>query len=378
MASATFSKQLEELHVEVLLQIAGQLGSMSPIHLEPDQENSLVSLSSTSNQMRDICQKLLFRGVIVDWEDLADFLGKHQGLFFSVGSRQVLHGVPEEVKWIRSFAFKAGNETCKAIVPVTEQTMERAGLFLSHVLSTATRLNKLTVLLPINAKDFSLQNAMAAYEIPQLRLVKELVIDISSGFLLKRCPNATSVTIMGFSTYNPAHDAGIELLEHISSMEKIHTVEINFTYDDNLFLSPRLPRVKHYKLAGALTSHLWMNHFLELAADLPRTMPELVSLTIVVHAHEHAPSRAWKKLGLERIARHFSQIFLSEHTKLQKVTLARILYQGEHMHYPEIVTCWERQRGEGSLEDAPLFQRSELDFGGLSYKSWRSTFEGPV
>ncbi|KAK7510115.1 uncharacterized protein IWZ02DRAFT_494778 [Phyllosticta citriasiana] len=359
MASPTFSKQFEEFHVEVLLQIAGQLGSMSPIHLEPDQENSLVSLSSTSNEMRDICQKLLFRGVIVDWEDLVDFLGKHQGLFSSVGSRQVLHGIPEKVKWTRSFAFKAGNETCKAIVPVTEQAMERAGLFLSHVLSTATRLSKLTVLLPINAKDFSLQNAMAVHGIPQLRLVKELVIDILSGLLLKRCPNATSVTIMGSSTYNPAHDAGIELLEHISN-------------------SYRGDQLHHYELAGALTSHLWMNHFLELAADLPRTMPELVSLTIVVHAHEHAPSRAWMKLGLERIARHFSQIFLSEHTKLQKVTLARILYQGEHMHYPEIVTCWERQRGEGSLEDAPFFQRSELDFGGLSHKSWRSTFEGPV
>ncbi|KAK7546431.1 hypothetical protein IWX91DRAFT_382594 [Phyllosticta citricarpa] len=378
MAVNPLDKKLGELHIEALLCIAGHVGSISPIHVEPDNSNSLISFSSTNNRLRNVCQKLLFRGIVVDWEDLLQFLGKHQGLFSSEGTRQILQSIPEDIKWTRSFAFKAGNETCNGIILVTEQNMERAALFLSRMLSTTTRLGKLTVLLPLNAKDFSLENAMVVHGIPHLPFVKELVVDVSSGFLFNQCPNATSITLMGFSSYSPTYDAGMELLERIANMEKVETLEINSTFDDIMFICPRMRQIKHLKLVGALTSHYWMDHYTDLADDLHSAMPELLSLTIVIHAHEHAPSRAWKKLGKERIAKHFSKIFLSENQKLQKVTLARILYQGEHNHYPEVVTCWERQRGEGSLEDAPLFQRSELDFGGLSYKSWRSTFEGPV
>ncbi|KAK8159057.1 hypothetical protein IWX90DRAFT_474356 [Phyllosticta citrichinensis] len=375
MAGIADRSKLEELPGELLLRITEEVGRISQIYLDPGQD-SLVSFHVTSQRLRDMSRRLLFRGFVVDWDDLINSSGKHRGLFPSNNSLQAFQGVPEKVKWTRSFAFKAGRETRVKGVPVTKQSIERTGLFLSHMLSTATELSKLTVLLLIAAKDFSLHNVMRVHGIPALPFVKELAIDLHSGFLLESCPEVTSVTIMGCSRHGSFYNASNNLLARIANMEKVETVEHNSTFDETLLPFPTMSNVRHYKVVGALISHHWMRHYADFATCLPSTMPNLVSLTIVIHAHEHAPSRAWKKLGKERIARHFTAGFLREHPKLQKVTIARILYRDQHMHYPELVDGWERQRGHGKLEDSPLYKRNELSFGGISYKEWTPTSEG--
>ncbi|KAK8151612.1 hypothetical protein BC567DRAFT_213574 [Phyllosticta citribraziliensis] len=375
MADIASRSKLEELPDELLLKITEEVGKLAPIYLDPGQD-SLVRFHVTSQRLRDMSHRLLFRGFVVDWDDLINSSGHHRGVFPSNNSPQASQGVPENVRWTRSFAFKAGRETRVGVVPVTNQSIERAGLFLSHVLSAATELSKLTVLLPIAAKDFRIQNAMGIHGIPALPFVKELVIDLHSGFLLNSCPNVTSVTIMGCSRHGSFYNASNNLLSQIANMEKVNTVEHNSTFDETLLPFPTMSNVRHYRVVGALVSHYWMRHYADFATCLPSTMPNLVSLTIVIHAHEHAPSRAWKKLGKERIAKHFTAGFLREHPALQKVTMARILYRDEHMHDPELVNCWERQRGHGKLEDSPLYERNELSFGGIGYKEWTPTSEG--
>ncbi|KAK7531997.1 uncharacterized protein J3D65DRAFT_679856 [Phyllosticta citribraziliensis] len=374
---------MDKLPVELVENIVHYLGATAPIHRDLLEASPLVNLASTCKGMKKVCERLQFRGIIVDWKDLPDFLGKFQRLFSRDGnSSEAIQDVPEGLKWTRSFAFVARSETRAVSSPVTEKSIQRAALFLSRVLSKPTELRKLSVTLPDTATRFNFKDAVnAAGGVPVFPLVTELVIDQPSDFLLEHCPNVTSVTILGSLAKATATGILADILSRIAKMEKVEKLEVHYKFCTQQLEIPYMPQIKHFQVVGTMPGKDWRGLYRAAAAMYER-MPQLHSLALVVSGLEHAPSMALRKFQTERVAENVTRTFLEEIPHLQQFSLACITYSEEYLHYPKLLSCWEGRRDRNSkighyAEGFWLNRRDEIDLGLVRYKLWRPSHEGP-
>ncbi|KAK7606405.1 hypothetical protein BKA81DRAFT_382426 [Phyllosticta paracitricarpa] len=386
MATIKTVTLLDELPVDVLLKLVGLVGTITPVSSEHAYSSELIELSTVSKGMRTACYKLLFRGVIVNWHQVSS-MGKYDDYFVHKPDNNEIEfeGVPEGVEYTKSFALMERYDTRKGKLlypvpwPLTVETMRRGAVVLSKVLSKANGLRKLSVTVPVVASRFNLRNAMGPEGVPHLPYVTQLVVDKSTLFLIESCPNITNVTFVGENKHDEYSGVAFwESFSHIARRETVETVEVDGVPFQVFPIYEVSPNFKHFTFVGELSGHRWISLLSKIRATLPSAMPNLVSLTLVIIGNEHAPSRAFKKFKLKRVAKHFAQAFLTRQRSLQIVTFARITYDLGRQNFPVLWNCWECVRGAGELEACEVIERNELDLAAPRFIKWHPTSEGPA
>ncbi|KAK8151609.1 hypothetical protein BC567DRAFT_213570 [Phyllosticta citribraziliensis] len=334
-------KTLATLPGEMILEIVGWVGAMSPVHRT--EESSLVNLSRTSYKMRELCRRQLFRAVVVDFTDLYQ-PGKYAGLF---PPDMTMHETPDDFRSIRSFALKAREGRHNRPRTPSLLKINRAGLILLRVLRTSRKLEQLTVTLAPGFRNFRQLVVTADSEgAPELPFVKDLVVDKCAHFLLDWCPNITSLTLVGFSTLNPQPNGFMEYLERVASKKHLRSLEIDCAFDDMWGAFPRMDNLQRLVLVGELPrfglTHLW-----SIRLELTTKMPQIKSLTLVVTGRFSHASPAPMLFQQEAIVSHWARGFFRFHPRLEEFGIACMFYNRGRVNEPRFNSYWKATRPAG-------------------------------
>ncbi|KAK7531996.1 uncharacterized protein J3D65DRAFT_605976 [Phyllosticta citribraziliensis] len=386
--AAPNSTPLDALPFDALLEIAGAVGALSPVCGQPG-ENDIVNLASTSRIMRTACQKLRFRGIIINFDDLSH-VGRLDYLFSRQANhaREVMRGLPDGIRWTRSFALtvpgqpRAGNFDLNLMI-------QRAGTILSHVLSNAPGLRKLTVTTPTILQN--LQNAAGIQGAFSLPLIEELVIDNTSRFLLDFCPNIQRLTLTGFTTSPGASFRNLsQLIARAANMPNLRALEINTARGAMVHPLPTMNQITSLTVVCQLPGnnradlHHAVSNITQLAHALRSRMTNVQSLTLVVTGPELGSTASWRSFRRRITTSRWAELFFERAHNLQEFTIACITHGPPtfyHINPPTLLSCWRARRQPGvALYYFAAFtieQESELELGAFSYREWRPSLEGP-
>ncbi|KAK8177440.1 hypothetical protein IWX90DRAFT_510223 [Phyllosticta citrichinensis] len=356
----TTKKTLATLPGEMLLEIVGWVGAMSPVHR--NGESALVNFSRTSYKMRELCRRQLFRAVVVEFTDLYG-PGKYDGL---LNPDMTMHETPDDLRSIRCFALKAREGWRNRPRTPGLLKISRAGLILIWVLRTSRKLEKLTVTLPPAFQNFRHLVVTAESEGNlELRFVKELIIDKNAHFLLDWCPNITSVTLVGFSTLDPRPNGFMDSLERVASKKHLRRLEIDCAFDDMWRTFPRMDHLERFVLVGEIPrfglTHLW-----SIKLELTAKMPQLKSLTLVVTGRFSRASPAPMLFQREAVVAHWARGFFKIHRRLEEFGIACMFYDRGRVKEPRFNSYWKATRPAGGKWNSQLQSLDGLTLGSLS------------
>lgn len=250
---------IETLPTEMLLNVVGWVGTMSPVTHEHGK-SALLNLSLTSKTMRDACLRLLFRGVIIDVEDTVGS-GKHSHYFsastFSAEMRAAppsmvakarSDGILNNVKLLillthlhRSFAIKTRGEDSNA-PKIDNVTVQRAMKMACKILAGAKMLKKLHIRLPFSRT--SVESPVHS----SLHFVEELLVNPTACSFIKHCRNAHTLAAVGFTTTGGHLRGPRHAMEMASTLGNLHTLEIDQLPLMLINILPHIPHLQTLKL----------------------------------------------------------------------------------------------------------------------------------
>ncbi|KAL1381720.1 hypothetical protein HDK64DRAFT_258992 [Phyllosticta capitalensis] len=358
---------IETLPTEMLLNVVGWVGTMSPVTHEHGK-SALLNLSLTSKTMRDACLRLLFRGVIIDVEDTVGS-GKHSHYFSaSTFSAEMRAAPPSMVAKARSFAIKTRGEDSNA-PKIDNVTVQRAMKMACKILAGAKMLKKLHIRLPFSRT--SVESPVHS----SLHFVEELLVNPTACSFIKHCRNVHTLAAVGFTTTG-GHLRGLRhAMEMASTLGNLHTLEIDQLPLMLINILPHIPHLQTLKLVLDLPPRAIVGLF-DVVFELKEKTSHLRALTLVMAGPGHGQSDCWKLFRYDIVVEGWSDYFFERLLNLQDFSIACITRVSVSDAEPRLVSSFHCQRRNSNSANY-LGPIKRLTLPRLDHREWVPSHEGP-
>ncbi|KAK8159060.1 hypothetical protein BKA80DRAFT_311896 [Phyllosticta citrichinensis] len=211
--------------------------------------------------------------------------------------------------------FEAAHMTCPR---ATINTLPM-DLLLEVVDLVGTMDPKLSIVLPESAqlKDFR----KSFYGLPQLPSVRSLVIDPASRFMIRCCPNVSSILLVGFVTNGPGFGILLQVLDFVAGLKGLRHLEIDTSCDFMLDDFMAMRNIESLTLVGQVHGRNRLDLYF-MHSRLGELMPNLKSLTLVVAGKPNDGSLAAEIFRAKKYTIATAQSFFLHQANLKEFGLA--------------------------------------------------------
>ncbi|KAK8177438.1 hypothetical protein IWX90DRAFT_510222 [Phyllosticta citrichinensis] len=180
-------------------------------------------------------------------------------------------------------------------------------------------LQKLSIVLPESAqlKDFR----KSFYGLPQLPSVRSLVIDPASRFMIRCCPNVSSILLVGFVTNGPGFGILLQVLDFVAGLKGLRHLEIDTSCDFMLDDFMAMRNIESLTLVGQVHGRNRLDLYF-MHSRLGELMPNLKSLTLVVAGKPNDGSLAAEIFRAKKYTIATAQSFFLHQANLKEFGLA--------------------------------------------------------